>query len=476
MTSFEPIGGHLTLLYSDLQSPGIVTECAKRCEHSAMCRAFVVDYYHQTCHGLFENSSVGALDLRLSMGKDYYEGFCVPSHVHCDKFWPFDRIIDQMTIGARPEDIVRFVSRSECRTRCLEERKFRCLSASYNSFTHECHLYSEDRNSGALSLQFNKGIDFMENQCAIEVKDCRYHPIERDISIVSVTKSVRGTSTFHCEQACDYEKEFNCRSYTYLDNPDGSVAPGGNLCLLSADNRATSHQGSMQFRPRALYAEKDCAFQRGRGYREPSPGQSGQGSYGGPSLGSYASQQSPRTTSTPSMRFYDSQDSTKPTTDRNEQQHQQYQQNARHMGEEMAQSLDRPSDAWHGHNRTDYRRDSSSLSGEDLSQLQHIPLRCALDEFTFEKTFGHDLRYARRERAPIAARPGVLSYCREECLRMADRCKAFIVEYGDNQQQNCYFLDEAASEHRNQLNKLVGSAYSEKICLRGKLAFLSTTF
>ncbi len=167
MTSFEPIGGHLTLLYSDLASPGIVTECARRCEHSALCRAFVVDYYHQSCHGLFENSSVGSLDLRLSMGKDYFEGFCVPNHVHCDKFWPFDRIIDQVTAGARPEEIVRFISRAECRTRCLEERKFRCLSASYNSFTHECHLYSEDRNSGAISLQFNKGIDFMENQCVI---------------------------------------------------------------------------------------------------------------------------------------------------------------------------------------------------------------------------------------------------------------------------------------------------------------------
>lgn len=155
------------MLYSDLASPGIVTECARRCEHSALCRAFVVDYYHQSCHGLFENSSVGSLDLRLSMGKDYFEGFCVPNHVHCDKFWPFDRIIDQVTAGARPEEIVRFISRAECRTRCLEERKFRCLSASYNSFTHECHLYSEDRNSGAISLQFNKGIDFMENQCVI---------------------------------------------------------------------------------------------------------------------------------------------------------------------------------------------------------------------------------------------------------------------------------------------------------------------
>lgn len=169
VTSFEPIGGHLTLLYTDLQNPGIVTECARRCEHSSLCRAFVIDYYHQTCHGLFENSSVGLLDLRLSMGKDYFEGFCVPNFVHCDKFWPFDRIIDQAVIGAHPEEVVRFVSRPECRTRCLEEKKFRCSSASYNSFTHECHLFSETRDSGSLNLQFSKGIDFMENQCVIGI-------------------------------------------------------------------------------------------------------------------------------------------------------------------------------------------------------------------------------------------------------------------------------------------------------------------
>lgn len=167
VTSFEPIGGHLTLLYSDLQTPGIVTECAKRCEHSTQCRAFVVDYYHQSCHGLFENSSVGHLDLRLSVGKDYFEGFCVPNHLDCGKYWPFDRILDQASIAAEPMDKIRFISRSECRIRCLEERKFKCLSASYDSMLHECRLYAEDRNSAALTLLFTKGTDYLENQCAI---------------------------------------------------------------------------------------------------------------------------------------------------------------------------------------------------------------------------------------------------------------------------------------------------------------------
>ena len=52
---------------------------------------------------------------------------------------------------------------------------------------------------------------------------------------------------------------------------------------------------------------------------------------------------------------------------------------------------------------------------------------------------------------------------------MGEQCLAFVVEYGEKQQQNCYFLDEAAMENRNQLNKMTGSSYNEKICLRGKL-------
>ena len=97
--------------------------------------------------------------------------------------------------------------------------------------------------------------------------------------------------------------------------------------------------------------------------------------------------------------------------------------------------------------------------------IPHIPAHCAPNEFTFEKTFGYDLRYARRERAPIPPRLGVMIHCQDECLRRGDRCKAFVVEYG--QLQSCFFLDESAGENRNQLNKVVDTTYVEKICLRG---------
>jgi hypothetical protein len=99
------------------------------------------------------------------------------------------------------------------------------------------------------------------------------------------------------------------------------------------------------------------------------------------------------------------------------------------------------------------------------NNIPHIPAHCPPNQYTFEKTFGYDLRYARRERAPMPPRLAVIIHCQDECLRRGERCKAFVVEYG--QLQSCFFLDESAGENRNQLNKVPETAYIEKICLRG---------
>lgn len=214
-----------------------------------------------------------------------------------------------------------------------------------------------------------------------------------------VTKSVRGTSTFHCEQACDHEKEFNCRSYAYLDGPDG-LNPGGNLCLLSSENRASSHQGAMQFRPRTLYAEKDCRKHHVPGRVPATPF--------GPPLPNNLPHNLPPTFP--------------PVTG----------QTSNHVTH---------------------------------SQLPHIPPVCNMHQYTFEKTFGYDLRFARRERAPMPPRLGIAMHCQDECMRRGDRCRAFVIEYGPL--QSCFFLDDAAGENRNTLNKAPLSAYMEKTCLRG---------
>ena len=101
----------------------------------------------------------------------------------------------------------------------------------------------------------------MENQCSFDPKSCHFLPYERDLSMISISKSVRGSSSFFCEQECIQESSFNCRSFTYVDQ---SSVPGANLCLLSADNRKSSQKGATAFRPRALYGERECFGFKGR--------------------------------------------------------------------------------------------------------------------------------------------------------------------------------------------------------------------
>ena len=380
--NFEPVGGYLNILYSDKSNPGVVIECAKKCQVHSNCFAFVMDYNYRSCYGMFGNHSLGRLDLRLSLGKDYFEGFCVSSHLACSKAWQFDRIIDQASINVPPKSVSRYIERAGCEKKCLEAKRFKCVSASYDSTFKECRLYDQDRSSGSLRLLFTKGTDYIENQCEIDTSGCRYLPIERDIATATITKSIRGYSTFFCEQECNHEKDFTCRSYTYIDQ---TRIPGGNFCLLSSDNRGKSQKGSVVYRPRALYAEKDCRVgRRGRVSSTVDPAQINANLPITPVSS---------TTSTVSAR------------------------------------------------------------------------RCDVFDFTYEKTYGYDLRFARRERARIPPAIGITFPCQDECTRRGSRCHGFVLEYGPT--QHCFLLEDSAGENRQSLTKINNVAYFEKICLRG---------
>lgn len=426
---FEPIGGFFSLLYSEKSNPGIVTECSRRCEHNLGCTAFIMDYTRRACFGLFENASIGKLDLRLSPGRDYFEGFCVASHLTCPKLWTFDRIVDQTSIGVQPKSIIRYIHKPDCRLRCLEERRFNCMSASYDATLRECRLYDQDRNSGQLRLIFTKGTDYIENQCNVDVVSCRYHPIERDITIVTVTKAIRGSSTFFCEQECNRQKEFNCRSYTYLDQTN---IPGGNFCLFSSDSRGTSQKEAMGYRPRALYAEKDCrGFRKGRVSSTPESTDSPQ---------HQSTQHLPPPLPKPSQPSPPPPASQKPPL--------------------TFQPLSPPIDL-----TTMITKSPSANQPTPVPPTLTAPRKCSTFDFTYEKTYGFDLRFARRERSRIPPSLGITTSCQDECTRRGSRCRAFSLEYGPN--QHCFLLEDSAGENHLALSKIPNIAYFEKICLKG---------
>lgn len=131
--------------------------------------------------------SFSKLDLRLTPGKDFFEGTCVESdRVDCDKSWMFDRIVDQNVVNnqLQPRLVLNFIDKYNCKMACLGETRFACRSLVYDLTNRECKLFDENRDSGEVQLQFTRGTEYMENQCNFyDSSECKYNSIERDLTI-----------------------------------------------------------------------------------------------------------------------------------------------------------------------------------------------------------------------------------------------------------------------------------------------------
>ena len=75
--------------------------------------------------------------------------------------------------------------------------------------------------------------------------------------MVYTSKAIPGISSFElCRQLCMKEQDFNCRSYSYLEQ--GGI---NDLCLLSSENRQTGQGKAIRYRLRSLYEEVECRGQ-----------------------------------------------------------------------------------------------------------------------------------------------------------------------------------------------------------------------
>lgn len=187
IVNFEPVGGQLFFLHSDSKSSAITMDCMRLCKINVNCTGFILDYLKHACHGIYQMYSFSKLDLRLTPGKDFFEGVCIESNrVDCDKSWMFDRVVDQNVMGGQlqPRLVLNYIDKHNCKMACLGETRFPCRSISYDLTTRECKLFDESRDSGEVQLQFTRGTEYMENQCnSYEPSACKYNSIERDLTI-----------------------------------------------------------------------------------------------------------------------------------------------------------------------------------------------------------------------------------------------------------------------------------------------------
>ncbi|XP_076348052.1 uncharacterized protein LOC143245579 [Tachypleus tridentatus] len=250
ITGYDMVGVSGTTLYQSTIK-GVTSECSRLCRLSNKCKAFVIDYQQQRCTSLKTTSTDQPSSIQPSYGRSYFEVICISRSLGCAKLWLFERFSNQELQGAQPSDTVRvFSGREDCERRCLEERRFLCVSVNYYISRRECNLYREGRNSPSVQLVPSSDVEYLENQCNVnETSSCSYNSAERDISMLYITKSLTGvTSTFQCEQLCDRERDFNCRSYT-LDRT---------RCLLSSESRETGQFRALQPQSGAIYVEKTC--------------------------------------------------------------------------------------------------------------------------------------------------------------------------------------------------------------------------
>ncbi|CAN8028278.1 unnamed protein product, partial [Ixodes persulcatus] len=293
-------------------------------------------------------------------------------------------MVDQELRGVSPKEVTRFISLHDCERRCFEERRFQCKAASFDVNLQECRLYSDDRNSRFARLIYGRGVYYLENQCAVNTASCPYAPIQRDVYMTHITRVVHGvSSTFQCEMECNREPDFNCRSYTYVEH--GTLGPP--QCLLSADSRQSVSPIVLEYRSRALYAEKDCHLDddgRNNNNNGVVVGTSHPPAYPQPYPPTHPQPQPhppPPPPPPPGTTSYSSQ---KPPP-------------------------------YPGHSP------------------YPPPRYCSYDQYTYEKTIGHDMRYAPRERIPTRSAVGVVRDAYGDCQRLGDRCRAFTIEYGNFQ-------------------------------------------
>ena len=147
--------------------------------------------------------------------------------------WTFERFIDYELRGFVRETH-RNVSKTDCEDFCLSESRFArnsfenpisltiflfrfsCRSASYDHLTQECYLSEQDRFTQPEAFRPRQGSDYLENQCESRQSRCDFSPQTRGQYLIYTDKSTQAFSDSQCRQACSAEREFTCRSYSFL--------------------------------------------------------------------------------------------------------------------------------------------------------------------------------------------------------------------------------------------------------------------
>ncbi|XP_034231598.1 uncharacterized protein LOC117639791 [Thrips palmi] len=238
-------------------APGVAVQCAQLCRSDPRCGAFNLDYARSECTALEGEPSATRqrVDLRPVPGVAYFEAICLRGG-GCGLAWTFERHVN-LELRGYDRVMIPGLTKTECEDRCADERTFLCRSATYNYRRQECRLSTEDRHTQPHAFLPSAEADYLENQCAslaAPLERCVYRNQQRDRQLVYTDKALSTFSDSSCQHACDVEREFLCRSYTFLS----TTGLNSHQCLLSGSLGSSMDSTAYQAQSGALYAEREC--------------------------------------------------------------------------------------------------------------------------------------------------------------------------------------------------------------------------
>ncbi|KAK3908976.1 Protein let-653 [Frankliniella fusca] len=239
-------------------APGVAVQCAQLCRSDPRCGAFNLDYARSECTALegAPSSTRQRVDLRPVPGVAYFEAICLRGG-GCGLAWTYERHIN-FELRGYDRVMIPGLTKTECEDRCADERTFLCRSATYNYRRQECRLSTEDRHTQPHAFVPSSEADYLENQCAslaAPLERCVYRNQQRDRQLVYTDKALSTFSDSSCQHACDVEREFLCRSYTFLS----TTGLSSHQCLLSGSLGSSMDSTAYQAQSGALYAERECS-------------------------------------------------------------------------------------------------------------------------------------------------------------------------------------------------------------------------
>ncbi|XP_046464235.1 uncharacterized protein LOC124210016 isoform X1 [Daphnia pulex] len=249
-----------------IERTGVLIDCLDKCNIDELCSGINYNSIKQTCVGIESADGSDSSDsfvqlplsrsngsdnflLRPNSGFGYFESLCLQA-VGCESVWSTERTPGYFMRGVEQE-IIRGISRLRCTERCLDERRFVCRSASYDTNRKECYLSPDDRYTKPRAFQSNPIYDYIENQCSpSDSRLCRYAPLQPDRYLLYADRMVSGTSqtAASCQTACDSERHFRCRSFSVY------VVLGLMQCSMSS-----SASPAYEIQRGSQSSEKECS-------------------------------------------------------------------------------------------------------------------------------------------------------------------------------------------------------------------------